>query len=424
MKWARLARLAWHDTRTSIGRLLLLGIGVAVGVAALSVFFALGAGVEAVVVHRVLGVLPDQIVVEPSTMTIGPMKMSGGGLDDAAVARIAAIPGVRATLRRVRVPLPAHLNANISGRSFYTDILLEAVDPDIVGSDVASGAFAVRPPGDPIPAVLPSVMMDILNLGFSVNTGLPQMNEQLIVGRHFTLNLGSSSFKWGPTVTARCEVVGISPRIGVGGPAIPLGYLPDLDRQIRAQGGSIPMNGASSVTVLLRSPADLEGVSRAVHGLGLSVPQETRAAQVTASIRGVALAMSLFGLLVLAVAGTGIANGLGLMVKDESGEIGLFRAVGASYQDVLGLYLMRAGCIGAVGGVVGLVVALVATGIVNGVAGHVLPGLLSGSERLAALGIRHLLAAFAFGLAASLLAGFLPARQAARINPAEALRER
>ncbi len=424
-KLARLCALAWSDTRAALARLVLLAAGVAVGVAALAICFGVGAGVESVVTRRVLGVLPDRLVVEPATMALGPVKMTGAAIDEDAIHRIQSLPGVTAVARRLRLPLPAHLTATYQGKSFYTDVIVEAVEPVLVEPDVPPPrAFAEKPPGEDVPAVLPAVMMDVLNVGFSVNTGLPQLNEQMILDHHFALNLGSSSFKWGPTVTLRCVVVGISSRIGVGGPALPYAYLPTLEQAIRARGGSLPTSGASSLTVLLESPEALPAVSDAVRQMGLDLPQQVRAAQVTASLRGVSLALSLFGLLVLAVAGTGIANGLALMVKDESGEIGLFRAVGASYRDVLALYLLRAAYVGLLGAAVGSLVALLGCAAINAAAARALPGLLSGNERLAALTVGHLLQALLFGVGASLLAGLLPAREAARTDPAAALRER
>jgi hypothetical protein len=395
-------------------------------VAALALILALSAGVESIVLHKVLGVLPDQIVVEPQTTAVGPVQFSSGPpLDDALVAKVTAIPGVRAVYKRVRLPLPAHIDAEYGGKKFYTDVLVEGVDPELVAQDVAqSGAFVMRPLDQPVPVVLPSAMIDILNMGFSVNTGLPQINPSMVIGRHFTLNVGSSSFKVGPNVAVRCEIVGISPRVFVGGPSIPLGYIPEFDRMLKQQGSAVPPAPASSLTVMLKASSDLPSVSEAVRGLGLGVPQQEKARTVTAVIRAITLMLAMFAGLILVVAGTGIGNGLALMVKDEAGEIGLFRAVGASRGQIRVLYLMRAGVVGLCGGLAGLVAAGLVTWLVNGMADRFVPGLLSGHERLVAFSLFHVFAGLGFGLLASVAAGFIPARQAARLEPARVLRER
>lgn len=422
-----LAGLAWRDSWASPTRTLLLSIGVAVGVAALALILALSAGVESIVLHKVLGVLPDQIVVEPQTVAVGPVQLSPGlQLDEASIQKLQALPGVSAVYRRVRLPVPCQIHAEYSGQAFTSDALVEAVDPQLVEADLPrAGSFGFLPEGQAVPVVLPAAMIDVLNMGFSVNTGLPRINPNMVIGRHFTLFIGTSSFKRGQaSISMRCEIVGISSRVFVGGPSLPLGYLPRFDEMLKAQGSLLPTAPASSVTVMLKAPSELPAVSEAIRALGLAAPQQEKARTVTAVIRAITLMLSMFAVLILIVAGTGIGNGLALMVKDESGEIGLFRAVGASRVQIRGLYLMRAGVVGLSGGLAGLLVVGIITAIVNGMAERFVPGLLSGSERVIALSFAHIAAGLAFGLAASVGAGFIPARQAARLEPARVLRER
>lgn len=422
-----LSRLAWQDAWASPIRMILLCIGVAVGVASLALILGLSAGVESIVMHKVLGVLPDQIVVEPQKTAFGFVQFSSGpALDEAMISKLENLPGVRAVYRQVRIQLPAQIDGEYSGRSFYTDVLVEAIEPHLVETDVPqAGAFAVRPMDQPIPVVLPSAMIDVLNMGLQINTGLPQINPSMLIGRHFELKIGTSSFKpGGPSVSTRCEIVGISPRVFVGGPSIPLGYLPQLDQMLRAQGGAMPPSTASSLTIMLKDPSDVPSVSAAIRELGLGAPLQEKARAVTAVIRGITLMLSLFALVILVVAGTGIGNGMALMVKDESGEIGLFRAVGASRGQIRLLYLLRAAAVGLCGGAAGVAVAAIAAICVNVAADRYVPGLLSGNERVVALSFVHVCAGLAFGLCASLLAGFLPARQAAQLDPAAVLRER
>lgn len=421
-----LPTLAWRDSWAAPTRTILLSIGVAVGVAALALILGLSRGVESIVLRKVLGVLPDQIVVEPQTTGIGPLQLATGpALDDPMIARVSALPGVAAVYRRVRVPLPAHINAEYNGKAFYTDALVEVVDPQLVDADVSTaGAFALRPESEPVPVVLPSAMIDVLNMGVSVNTGLPAINPSAIIGRHFTLNIGSSSFRVGPNFSVRCEIVGVSPRVFVGGPSLPLGYAARFDALLKQQGARLVLPPASSLTVMLKSPSELPAVSAGIRALGLAAPQEEKARSVSAVIRAITLMLALFAGVVLVVAGTGIGNGLALMVKDESGEIGLFRAVGASRGQIRALYLMRAAVIGLTGGLAGTLVALLVTYGMNRVIGTFVPGLLDGHERVVALQAAHIIAGLTFGLVASVGAGLIPAQQAARLEPATVLRER
>lgn len=424
MRALRLVALAWRDAWAAPSRMLGLALGVALGTAALLLVLSAAIGVEDLVNRRFLGVLPDQVVVEPSAFRVGPVQMSGGPvLDDPTIARLGALPGVKAALRRVQVALPASIRAEYNGTHLASDSLVEAIDPGLVEGDLPDpGAFARRPPDQPVPVVLPAVMIDVLNMGFSVNTGLPRINVDLLRGHHFTLMIGTSSLRAGPTCTLRCEIVGISPNVGVGGPSLPIAYLEDIAASLRQAGGVLPSPQATSVTLRLRSSRDLAPVVDAVHAMGLATPQLERSHKVALLIRAVAVVLSLFALLVLLVAGTGIANGVGLMVHEEAGEIGLFRALGASRGDILLLYLSRAAFVGVVGAGAGLVLALVGSLALDRVASGWLPGAPDGS--LVPLRMGPVLIAVAFALVASIVAGWVPARRAAALEPAAVLRER
>jgi putative ABC transport system permease protein len=114
----------------------------------------------------------------------------------------------------------------------------------------------------------------------------------------------------------------------------------------------------------------------------------------------------------LVIGGIGIANVMVIAVTERTREIGVRRALGARRSEVLRQFLLEAALLSGVGGVAGILTAL---GI----------GLLI---RLAAPGFSAMAPgwAIASGLVASvatgLMAGYLPARRAARLDPVEALR--
>jgi putative ABC transport system permease protein len=118
-----------------------------------------------------------------------------------------------------------------------------------------------------------------------------------------------------------------------------------------------------------------------------------------------------FGILGLAMAAIGIYSMLSYSVVQRLHEIGIRMALGAERRDVLGL-MLGAGC------------RLVAVGLVIGITGSVLLAKVLRSEVFrvpetdpaAILGVTVLLGAVA------LLACYLPARRAAKLDPVSALR--
>lgn len=127
--------------------------------------------------------------------------------------------------------------------------------------------------------------------------------------------------------------------------------------------------------------------------------------------------LGLIGALTLAVAGIGVANVMSMVVEDRTSQIGISMALGARHSWVLGQIILETLLVTAAGGLIGVTLA---GAIVTGC--HALPlensiGDPVFSGRIAAItaGILGLI-----GIAA----GVGPARRAAYLNPADALRSR
>ena len=122
--------------------------------------------------------------------------------------------------------------------------------------------------------------------------------------------------------------------------------------------------------------------------------------------------LSVFGLLALGLASIGLYGILAYSVNQRKREIGLRMALGASRGSVLGLILKEGMSLVITGVLIGFGVSLVM--------GRVLSGLLygvGGSDPLSVVGAAVCLMAIA------LVACYLPARRASRVDPVVALRE-
>jgi putative ABC transport system permease protein len=120
----------------------------------------------------------------------------------------------------------------------------------------------------------------------------------------------------------------------------------------------------------------------------------------------------------LLVAGVAILNVMLMSVSERREEIGVLRAVGVRRRDVLGIVLVEAGLLGAVGAVVGAVCAgLVALGLLVLVP-EVTVGAVANARNAG-----FLVLSLSFGVVVSLLSGAYPAWQAASADPVQALRD-
>lgn len=119
----------------------------------------------------------------------------------------------------------------------------------------------------------------------------------------------------------------------------------------------------------------------------------------------------------LIVGGVGIMNIMYVIVAERAAEIGLRKAVGATYRDIMWEFLIEAVLITLFGGVIGVILGSLLSWLVALVA--------SASFNLdwhLVIPLEALVVAFVFSISAGLLFGVYPARKAARLDPIEALR--
>ena len=124
------------------------------------------------------------------------------------------------------------------------------------------------------------------------------------------------------------------------------------------------------------------------------------------------MAVGALGSISLLVGGVGIVTIMTIAVSERTGEIGLLVALGAPRNTILGLFLGEAVALSALGGIIGLVLGIGLAQIIH-LAVPALPVHTPISFVLLAEGI---------AIAIGLVAGVLPARSAAQLDPVEALR--
>jgi putative ABC transport system permease protein len=166
---------------------------------------------------------------------------------------------------------------------------------------------------------------------------------------------------------------------------------------------------------------DVSAVLAGQKGLeDFSVITPDKAAAAVSNIIGVVeLILSLIAVVAVGVGGIGIMNTMYTSVLERTRDIGIMKAVGATRRKILSLFVLESGALGLLGGAVGLAGG---AGLAKAVAA------LARQRGFRALIIDldagMMLAVLSAALAVGAIAGVLPARQAAGLKPADALKYR
>ena len=142
------------------------------------------------------------------------------------------------------------------------------------------------------------------------------------------------------------------------------------------------------------------------------ITQEQALEVMTSVMDVVTFAVGALGAISLLVGGVGILTIMTMAVSERTGEIGLLRALGARQQQVLMLFLGEAILLSAMGGIAGLLFGM---GLAHALHA-VFPALPVHTPVLFAV------LAESSAVLIGLVAGVMPARRAARMDPVEALR--
>jgi len=132
----------------------------------------------------------------------------------------------------------------------------------------------------------------------------------------------------------------------------------------------------------------------------------------------VQLFVSIIAAISLFVGGIGIMNTMYTSVVERTRQIGIMKSVGAKNSTIFTLFFLESGLLGAAGGIIGIVLGLI---MAYGLAAF--GRLVLGTELIQAqVSWTLILGALLFSFVLGTLSGLLPAVQASRMQPVEALR--
>ena len=402
-------RVALRFLREGHMQTLLIIVGVAAGVAVIAYVSALINGLQSNTLAKTLGAQAHISLRAP---------------DDLVTPAALPVPGA-AVLTETQ-PRAQRLRSVANWQALVP--LLERL-PEVVGvSPMVSGSgLALR--GEASQAIaLMGVDLDrydrVVGLRSKVVSGSPRLLPgEAIVGRELAQDLG---VRVGDRLTVQTGGAGgtVSDAVRVTA-LVDLG-VKDLNRRtvivpLRAAQSLLALpGGATQLDLTLKDVWVAQTLARALQGqfpYKIESWQESNA-QLVSALNAQSISTSIIRGVVLAVVVLGIASVLVVSVVQKGREIGILRAMGATRGQVLRVFLVQGAVVGVLGSVLGLLLAValiwVFTHFVRGSDG--LP--LFSIALPPAMALQVALIASVCGV----LAAVAPARRAAALDPAQAIR--
>lgn len=384
-------------------RSILTMLGIIIGVGAVIAMVSLGMGVRDKVQNSIASLGSNLIMVMPGASSASGSHQAAGtnitlNLKDAqAIARevqgvnfaapsigkqYQAVAGNQNWTTSVQGTTPDYLavrNLSVRIGSFITNQDVEARDRvAVIGSTVATNLFGeVNPVGQNIRINnAPFKVIGVLD-SKGQSAGGQDQDDMIII----------------PLTTAQERLMGVT-------------HVQTIS--VQAANADVVNQVQDDITILLRSRHKISANESDDFTVRNLASVMATASDVTGTITALLGSIAAISLL---VGGIGIMNIMLVSVTERTREIGIRKALGARYNDIMLQFLIEAVVIGVMGGTIGIALGI---------------GASFGISRLAGwntvITILPIAVAFIFSVAIGLCFGLYPARKAALLDPIQALR--
>lgn len=403
MKAKILIRVAGQSIAKNAMRTLLTMLGIIIGVGAVIMMVAIGAGAQAQIERQVQGLGTNMIVITPGAATAGGVSQGAQTFNRLTIDDVEAL----------------------DQQSF----LLSAISPVVVTlAQVVGGAGNWRSPINGVDVDYATIRDWPIESGtFFDVADVESMRKVAVLGQTVANSLFPNGDAVGQQLRVRnvpFTVIGVLSAKGQtagGSDQDDIILAPYTTIQTRLSGRMfVPQILASTFTPgdIPAAQDEIRSILRDAHGLApneaddFEIRNQTdiaEAAQSTTEI--MTLLLSAIAGISLLVGGIGIMNIMLVSVTERTREIGLRLALGARGSDIRTQFLVESVVMAVAGGLMGVAV---------GFGGSVIIAMVTGWSTL--ISPPTVIMALGFAGAVGVFFGFYPARRAAALDPIEALR--
>lgn len=179
----------------------------------------------------------------------------------------------------------------------------------------------------------------------------------------------------------------------------------------------------SSIIIDAENMDSVDGLVKDLQDMGYQVESNKEIVDyVQRTVKIIQIVLGGIGMIALIVAVIGIGNTMTTAVYDRINEIGILKVLGSDPEELLYLFLLESGILGGLGGLIGILVSYGITELfVNKLAVKLME--LPKETQLAIIPWWLAVSAFFFAVILGVLAGFFPAKWAAKLRPIDAVQK-
>ena len=430
MRFVDWISLIVDNLKRRTGRVILTAIGVIIGTAAVVTLISLGRGLQESATSQLYGINDlSSVQVYP-----GYPDMTGSGMmmyseDDIkkltpdVIEQFEAMPEVERVI--IKNDLRAGVNVKLDKLEGYGSIqALNLDDLSEMGLKARQGTTDISQKGKVV------VGSWIKNNFYDPNQrpGDPPLEVPDLMGKILTVE----ALKWGDDGTTskktlRLEVIGVLEESrGESDYNMYVNWdeVSALNDWVNGKRVDYNKEGYNNIIVRAISPEVVIELADKISDMGYQA--YTPQAQVE-SISGFFTIMQVVfggvGAIALLVAAIGIANTMAMAILERTREIGIMKAIGATNNNILSIFLGEAAGIGFLGGVGGFLLGWLICSLINLLAGSYLASQSGGGTTLAtSIPIWMPFFSIAFATVIGLISGLFPALKAATMVPVDALK--
>lgn len=403
MLFTELLKMAWRSLAANKLRTFLTMLGVIIGVTSVIALVSVGMGVKKNVVDSISRLGSNMLIVMPGSSNRGGMRGAAGSMitltyDDAEAIKnkIKNVSHVSPTVQTSQQIVYGHENWNtsvtgvipeyvsIQSLTLKSGLFFSERDVNIrnrvavIGSTVATNLFGeINPVGKKIRiGNAPYTIIGVLESKGQSTGGQDQDDVVLI-----------------PLTTAQERLIGIT-------------YVRSINVQV------------SDADKMDEVQNNIEKLLRQRHRIREGAEDDFNVRNMTSIMETMSSTTTMITLLLGAIAGISlIVGGVGIMnitlasVTERTREIGIRKAIGATYSNIMLQFLIESTMISVIGGIIGIIIGIGAAQAISKFGDFTT--VISGMS---------IAASFGFSLFVGVFFGMLPARKAARLDPIEALR--